>query len=558
MRLEGIEINNDIQKLNSKLDNSDSNTCKSVISEPHIITSSTPVVFRGSLYDEFHTSSKLEIDISDIDAYDIYGDITKLSKPVEQDGSIYNIIHKNLELLESQQSTVTRNINDYEIIVPEDITGIYGMDTYNTYYQPDLSGFVADKLVDSINQRYVEQKEKELSYIEKEKQSIVELQRLIDNSGDVGNLLGLDALKNVLNGQINGHLGIVENPSLAVNDSIQPINTQLSRLANEEPIIDSIDKSSIDNIFSKSDNSIPVEDIVGDNQLDLSVDTSKSINTISVDSKTLVQVPSINDIMPSTQSITPKTVVGNGITKNNYSPDYDELQKDFDDYCIYCGNTGRTKENPWECSHCGKHFKELSGMGEKSYAELKGVYIPELFRKEEYRFITETVLDVIRSKQKFEPVQMQKAWVEVLNLAIGKIRDKILKGGQTIIHSEYLLEKTLYMWAYTALDVALGAGYSTTHLINAYTINIDNFTNMYDDILFLELSKYKLRETMEKLELICSIRRNLDKPTFIITKVRLKDINDTGVEIIDTVGINSGRKVDTSGNLFSYISNLTC
>lgn len=204
-------------------------------------------------------------------------------------------------------------------------------------------------------------------------------------------------------------------------------------------------------------------------------------------------------------------------------------KSNIEDHCLYCGDTGRTKENPWYCEHCGRKYKELNGTSEVTMSELQGIYIPKRYRNK--KFNINDIIDNIKLEYPLLNMKTIYIWLESLDTIVNKVVNKDLNHSQIIVSCISKLDYIMYSWVYFLLESSLRVGYSTTHLLNLVTINPKTFDSMYCDILFLELSEYCLKESMYKLDYICSVRNNFDLPTIIITKVDSMRINSTGIEV---------------------------
>lgn len=192
--------------------------------------------------------------------------------------------------------------------------------------------------------------------------------------------------------------------------------------------------------------------------------------------------------------------------------------------CMYCGNTGRTKEDPFKCSHCGREYRTLNRITKPI---LENVYIPERYRNDLWNLETynEYIDKMGLNKKTFDNF---KKWGLVLNLMLENLKLKKLSKIDFLYVSAGS-NSGIRRWAYTFLSLGEYYGYKVSSIIDLNDIDLNNpddnelIENV--DILVLRLTNFKLSENLEKLNYIQPKRSNKDKCTVIITKMNYNFIS---------------------------------
>lgn len=230
--------------------------------------------------------------------------------------------------------------------------------------------------------------------------------------------------------------------------------------------------------------------------------------------------------------------------------------------CLYCAGTGRTKDNPMECKHCGAQFKM------KSYTDLKGtkIFVPTKYRDSQWS--SEGMEKYVKSfygKQESD-ARVNEAInnIVVLNKIVELVTEgKTIKGTVFITSPVQLLtnkqsfgDKELHdieKWSYTVMVNAEKAERNVLPVIDMVDTNLE--LNAEDiltvDILTIKVNNYKLKETVEKLNYLIPKRDAKDLMTIIITTIPFSVITgntdymsfmpDLMIEFPNTMNINGGR-----------------
>lgn len=186
--------------------------------------------------------------------------------------------------------------------------------------------------------------------------------------------------------------------------------------------------------------------------------------------------------------------------------------------CMYCANTGRTKEDPFHCSHCGRDY---IGPDLVTKPILENVYIPKAYREDIWT-LDSTIEKFKKDYSKGIILNNAKKWAEVLNLIIKYIKENKIHEMPFI----YIASKDkayLPSWIYTTMTYAEKSGYSVDGILDLIDINLDSIEDrnkmMSYDILFFRLSNYKVDESINKLNYIVENRIDKDKVTIIETRL---------------------------------------
>lgn len=186
--------------------------------------------------------------------------------------------------------------------------------------------------------------------------------------------------------------------------------------------------------------------------------------------------------------------------------------------CMYCGNTGRTKEDPFKCSHCGREYRTLNRITKPT---LENIYIPEKYRNELWN-INEYNAYVDKMGLNKKTLENFKKWGLVLNLMLENLKLKKLSKIDFLYISAGN-NSGIRRWAYTFLSLGEYYGYNVSGIKDLNDIDLNNSDDLdiieNSDILVLRLTNYKLIENLEKLNYIQPKRSSKDKCTVIITRI---------------------------------------
>lgn len=195
----------------------------------------------------------------------------------------------------------------------------------------------------------------------------------------------------------------------------------------------------------------------------------------------------------------------------------EEVNSKLED-CIYCANTGRTKDDPFHCKYCGRDYK---GPDSVTKPILENVYIPRKYRDNLWT-LEECINKFKNDYSKGQILNNAKKWAEVLNLIIQyTTSNKIYE--MPFIYIGSVDEAYLPGWTYTLMTYAEKSGYSVDGIIDLIDLDIDSIEErnklMSYDILIIRLSNYKLEESLKKLNYIIPNRIDKDKMTVIETRL---------------------------------------
>lgn len=186
--------------------------------------------------------------------------------------------------------------------------------------------------------------------------------------------------------------------------------------------------------------------------------------------------------------------------------------------CMYCGNTGRTKEDPFKCSHCGREYRTLNRITKPT---LENIYIPEKYRNDLWN-INEYNAYVDKMGLNKKTLENFKKWGLVLNLMLENLKLKKLSKIDFLYISAGN-NSGIRRWAYTFLSLGEYYGYNVSGIKDLNDIDLNNSDDLdiieNSDILVLRLTNYKLIENLEKLNYIQPKRSSKDKCTVIITRI---------------------------------------
>lgn len=203
-----------------------------------------------------------------------------------------------------------------------------------------------------------------------------------------------------------------------------------------------------------------------------------------------------------------------------------QVMSDGEEICIYCSNTGSTKEDPQHCKHCGRDFKPVTSYDDVTPEEASGIYIPKRYRDGKNNWELNRIKAEL-TRRCFGSLTKQ---YERFVVRIDEIYNQIKTDNLDFIRTQVVLcadrdyMDILYIWAYGCIQAAYKANLSTTNVINIADFEIKNNEKekelLKKDILFLELTNIDLSESIFKLEYICSVRNKMDRNTYIITNIR--------------------------------------
>lgn len=206
------------------------------------------------------------------------------------------------------------------------------------------------------------------------------------------------------------------------------------------------------------------------------------------------------------------------------------------DECIYCGNTGRTKEDPNHCKHCGRDFKPQLSHDGVTEAEIQGVYIPKRYRETDAQWDPELIKSNLTERCDGSLPIQYKRFITRLDEIYHQIKEDNLDyiNTQVVLCADRNYMDVLYIWAYSCIRASYQARLSTFNVLNVTQIETkgDKFDSLLEkDILFLELTNHDLDNSIYKMEYICSLRNRYDRNTYILTNIRDKRIARDNISI---------------------------
>ncbi len=191
------------------------------------------------------------------------------------------------------------------------------------------------------------------------------------------------------------------------------------------------------------------------------------------------------------------------------------------DYCIYCANTGRTKNNPDKCESCGKVYQNKDYKIEEVplfYVNPKNKLLIDNWSSD---FIIDTINKSTGIKPDNQIVMFSRRLEHELSLITNGIKneDQIMFACPPRIY-----EILLVVFSYKILEacnknniVTSGNIYSS-HFVTVKEINPTS-KMLTEEIIIIELSSHQTTDQITLVEALCSARKRVGKKTFVITKL---------------------------------------
>ena len=177
-----------------------------------------------------------------------------------------------------------------------------------------------------------------------------------------------------------------------------------------------------------------------------------------------------------------------------------------EEYCLMCGNSGRSYNSPFECTKCGRKY-----VGEKSKKsilendESSGLKIPRKYLEKGDWELSKTDgsgdgfygnLDAIMDSYDYRKGGLDTVFV-------------IAKPGSGC-----------RLWAYTLLKREESKGAKVFPIVSLIDLmDGDNKQQLNSDLLIVTLQRYKLKESLEFLDYIMDSRETKGKDTIILTSI---------------------------------------
>ena len=184
--------------------------------------------------------------------------------------------------------------------------------------------------------------------------------------------------------------------------------------------------------------------------------------------------------------------------------------------CLNCGGTGRTKENPYHCDKCGKDYIE-DKVEKEHKIDLPASYFNKEYNKETFKEHID--LYIIDNNLKIQLYNILDKLDDIyINIKKGNMFMNTLHlSGDKVIKELYII------WIYSMIkQINLNRFTSSKILfLNDESLEDKDFLEKINtlDIVFLNITNYKLKETVEKLDHIIAKRKLLGKATVTISAI---------------------------------------
>lgn len=171
--------------------------------------------------------------------------------------------------------------------------------------------------------------------------------------------------------------------------------------------------------------------------------------------------------------------------------------------CLYCRDTGRTADNPYECTYCGKTYKH-------SNSKVKSVnfYIPTKVKDLALDWTPMNVCQFIKNKN----TRVTDGLHRILNF----LNTLTVEDNSQIVFNfkSYTYEIVFLSWAYHIYTqyykLFPDIDTSITNLLVVQ--DLENLLNQ--PILIIEVVDFENRIVCEKIEALMTMRKRLGKPTY--------------------------------------------
>lgn len=218
------------------------------------------------------------------------------------------------------------------------------------------------------------------------------------------------------------------------------------------------------------------------------------------------------------------------------------------DLCFFCNNEGRTKEDPYQCVHCGRKYDR----GNLNTTIESKIYVPDKYKltqwsSEEFikqtdeheikRNISQNDLGSIETIQKYVE-NWCKALIYIcqtdpLDNDLGKTFFVSAPAGSGVRRAMYYKLANLQK-----------AGYDINDIFNSVDLDLEN----YDQLeliqklpsIIINLVNYKLKEGLEKLNYIIPLREQYDRETIIFSTMPYNYI----ISKIDYISFAEPQKIE--------------
>ena len=189
--------------------------------------------------------------------------------------------------------------------------------------------------------------------------------------------------------------------------------------------------------------------------------------------------------------------------------------------CNICGDTGRTKENKYECQACGKKWinsdlvdtnKKINNFNiNKKYSDINfdanSIYIKYKDTKEVNQ-------------------NLFKTYMETLKVLSEKTKEGLYLNRTIFVQ---MLGEETTNWAYYTIKCIKETNLQTTlNIINV--ADLDSKEKMEEimdiDVLFLQVSNFNLEESINNLCYLMDKREQMDKTTIVLSRMNYKYLRD--------------------------------
>lgn len=178
------------------------------------------------------------------------------------------------------------------------------------------------------------------------------------------------------------------------------------------------------------------------------------------------------------------------------------------EHCFYCNDEGRTKEDPYRCSYCGREYNKIH----KILTNSDSLFIPSWSTNTDWE---ENFINTNTSNEPNPQIKKRnEMWAKSLLQLLENLRRNKLKASEC--YYIYAPPKSdVDKWSYEMLKTASELGYKTSSVLDITDIN-EYYKEITEDyLLIIRISDYKLKENIQKLNYIIPKRKSLDLVTIL-------------------------------------------
>lgn len=233
--------------------------------------------------------------------------------------------------------------------------------------------------------------------------------------------------------------------------------------------------------------------------------------------------------------------------------------------CLYCNNTGRTKEDPFNCKHCNRSYYNPTNESNQTKDKLSEIERLPYFNK--IRQYSKSYINTLIKTKGIKLTNRQLEKLSVMDILKTYILNNNIFNTQLMIYLEPIIYETGIYWVYNIQYNKLGENFNINNILyNLNLLSLETLSTssiLEEDIVFIELHTLS-QNVINLLSEITIIRKRKNLPTIILTTKSHKDIciytnNFSQINpscVIDTCSTLSSAQTSPAENMETFYNQL--